>query len=96
MIAIARIHQNQGNNEQCEQFCKKILKLDPTNEDATYMVANLKLMKEETDSAMKSYINLLDANPNNYNILANLIELLRKAGRIQECQKFIENAEQKT
>ena len=60
MIAIARIHQNQGNNEQCEQFCKKILKLDPSNEDATYMVANLKLMKDETDSAMQSYIQLLE------------------------------------
>ena len=48
------------------------------------MVANLRLMKEETDHAMKSYIDLLEKNPNNYNILANLIELLRKAGRIQE------------
>lgn len=82
MIAIARIHQNQGNNDQCEQFCRKILKIDASNEDATYMVANLRLMKEETDLAMKSYIDLLDQNPNNYNILANLIELLRKAGRI--------------
>jgi tetratricopeptide repeat protein 21B len=82
MIAIARIHQNQGNNDQCEQFCRKILKLDPSNEDATYMVANLRLMKDETDHAMKSYIELLEKNPNNYNILANLIELLRKAGRI--------------
>lgn len=60
------------------------------------MLANLKLMKEETDGAMKSYIQLLEKNPNNYNILANLIELLRKAGRIQESSKYIENAEQKT
>lgn len=96
MVAIARIHQNQGNNEQCEQFCKKILKVEAANEDATYMLANLKLMKEETEGAMNSYIGLLEKNANNYNILANLIELLRKAGRIQEAQKFIENAESKT
>jgi len=48
------------------------------------MVANLRLMKDETDQAMKSYIELLEKDPNNYNILANLIELLRKAGRITE------------
>jgi len=41
-------------------------------------------MKDETDAAMKSYILLLEKDPNNYNILANLIELLRKAGRIEE------------
>ena len=46
------------------------------------MCANLKLMKEETEEAMKSYILLLEKNANNYNILANLIELMRKAGRI--------------
>jgi len=39
-------------------------------------------MKDEAEAAMKSYIQLLDKNPCNYNILANLIELMRKAGRI--------------
>ena len=54
------------------------------------------LMKEQTEGAMKSYIKLLDNEPDNYNILAKLIELMRKAGKLQECQAFIEKAEKKT
>lgn len=96
MIAIARIHQNQGQNDQCRQICLKILKMEPQNEEATYILANLMLMKDETEGAMQSYIQLLDKEPDNYNILANLIELLRKAGRINEAQKYIDKAEEKT
>jgi len=51
MVAIARINQNQGNDEQCSQFCNKILKIQPGNEEATYMKANLMLMKEQTEAA---------------------------------------------
>jgi len=39
---------------------------------------------------------LLDKEPDNFNILSNLIELLRKSGRVIECQKYIEQAEIKT
>lgn len=48
------------------------------------MKANLMLMHEQTELAIKSYIDLLDKQPDNYNILANLIELMRRAGRITE------------
>jgi len=46
--------------------------------------------------AVKTYMGLLDKEPDNFNILANLIELLRKSGRVVECQKYTENAELKT
>jgi len=46
MVSIARVQQNLGNNEQCQQFCQMILKIEPSNEEATYMMANLMLMKE--------------------------------------------------
>jgi hypothetical protein len=38
------------------QFCNKVLKVEQQNEDATYMMANIMLMKEQTDGAMQSYI----------------------------------------
>lgn len=28
MIALARINQNMGKNDQCQQYCQQILKLD--------------------------------------------------------------------
>jgi hypothetical protein len=33
---------------------------------------------------MKSYIKLLENEPDNFNILAKLIELMRKAGKLQD------------
>ena len=106
MIEIARINQSMGQNDDCTQMCKRVLKLNPSNEDATYMLANLMLMKEQgegtispaegSQGAIKTYIDLLEKEPDNFNILANLIELLKRAGKITDCQKYIENAETKT
>lgn len=96
MVAIARINQNRGEDEQCSQFCNKILKIQPGNEEATYMKANLMLMKEQPDQAQKTYIDLLEKEPDNLNILANLIELMKRSGKVTEVKKYIENAEQKT
>jgi len=48
------------------------------------MLANLMLMKDQSSGAINSYISLLEKEPDNFNILANLIELLRKAGQISD------------
>ena len=96
MVAIARINQSKGNNDACFQMCQKVIKIEPSNEEATYMLANLMLMKQQTDSAIQIYKSLLNAQPDNYNVLANLIELMRRAGKINDVQSFIENAELKT
>jgi tetratricopeptide repeat protein 21B len=60
------------------------------------MMANLMLMKDQTEAAMQTYISLLEKEPDNFNILANLIELLRRAGKLEDGQKYIDNAEAKT
>jgi tetratricopeptide repeat protein 21B len=95
-VAIARVYQSQGNNQQCESYCNKALGIDKSNEEATYMKAKLMLLSEKSDNAIKSYIDLLEKEPDNFNILAQLIELLRKLGRISEIPKYLEQAEQNT
>ena len=71
--------------------------VEPANEDATYMTANLMLMRDNfTEGAIKSYTELLENEPSNFNILANLIELLKRAGKISEIPTYIEQAENKT
>jgi len=57
------------------------------------MSANLLLMKNETDKAIKTYQDYLNNSPDNFNVLANLIELLRRAGKIDDSQQYIELAE---
>jgi tetratricopeptide repeat protein 21B len=57
------------------------------------MLANLMLMKEKPEDAINIYIQLLDKKPDNFNALAQLIELLRRAGRMADVPKFLEKAE---
>ena len=48
------------------------------------MYANLMLMKDQTEGAINVYVQLLDKEPDNFNTLSQLIELLRRAGRITD------------
>ena len=69
-----------GDNNQCTNYCQRLLKIDSTNEQATYMLANLMLMQDKEDKAIETYMQLLEAKPDNYNALAQLIQLLRRSG----------------
>lgn len=93
IFALARLYQNMGNNDQCTAYCNRLLKIDPSNENASYMLANLMLMREKTEDAINIYMQLLDKKPDNFNALAQLIELLRRAGRLSDVPKFLEKAE---
>ncbi len=54
------------------------------------------LLTDKSDNAIKSYNDLLEKEPDNFNILAQLIELLRRLGRLEEIPKFLEQAEKNT
>jgi tetratricopeptide repeat protein 21B len=90
MTALAKLYQTIGENDQCSAFCAKLLKIDPSNEEATFMQANLMLMNNRTEEAISIYKNLLHKTPNNFNTLSQLIELLKRAGRITDIKPFIE------
>lgn len=47
IFALARMYQNMGNNDQCTAYCNRLLKIDQSNENASYMLANLMLMREK-------------------------------------------------
>lgn len=93
ILALAGLYQQVGNNDQCSAHCKKLLKIHPANEQATFMQANLMLMKDQTEGAIKTYIQLLEKTPDNFNTLSQLIELLRRAGRTSSALEYIEAAE---
>ncbi len=57
------------------------------------MLANLMLMREQHEGAIDTYKQLLDKQPDNFNALAQLIELLRRTGKLPDVPKYLENAE---
>ena len=93
IVALARLLQTFGNNEDCKTYCKRALKIDPSNEQATFMYANLMLVNNQTEEAIRTYSSLLETEPDNFNTLSQLIELLRRAGRISSIEGFLTKAE---
>jgi len=45
-----------GNNDQCTSYCHRLLKIDPSNDNASYMLANLMLMNEKPEDAINIYM----------------------------------------
>mmetsp|Transcript_40518 Transcript_40518/g.39032 ORF Transcript_40518/g.39032 Transcript_40518/m.39032 type:complete len:142 (+) Transcript_40518:2642-3067(+) len=84
IVAEARIFQNMGDNKKCTSLCQKLLKIDNSNDNATYMLANLMLHDGRSDQAINTYKGLLEKKPDNFNALHQLIELMRRAGRLSE------------
>ena len=57
------------------------------------MYANLMLVNNKHEDAIRTYSQLLEKDPDNFNTLSWLIELLRRAGRIKQVSGFLEKAE---
>ena len=51
------------------------------------------LVNNQTEEAIRTYSSLLETEPDNFNTLSQLIELLRRAGRISSIEGFLTKAE---
>jgi tetratricopeptide repeat protein 21B len=104
ILALARIHLQKGELDICEKQLMTLVRVDPTNEEASMLMAELKMMlasqggrsdggAQEYKDATFYYQTLLDKKPCNYNALSKLIFLLRRAGRLRDAPRYITAAE---
>ncbi|KAJ3117392.1 Tetratricopeptide repeat protein 21B [Phlyctochytrium bullatum] len=93
LLALAKIYIQQGDINAAQNQCTALLRLDPSNEDATIMIADIMFRKNSFSSALFHFRQLLDKNPTNYRALKQLIEMMRRAGKLEEAEKFFESAE---
>lgn len=104
ILALARIHLQKGELEVCEKQLMTLLRVDPANEDASILMAELMMMLasqggrsdggvQEYKDATFYYQTLLDKKPRNYNALSKLIFLLRRAGRLKDAPRYLLAAE---
>lgn len=52
------------------KYCQKLLKIDSTNEEASFMLANSMLIKGQADGAIDTFKCLLEKDPENYRALS--------------------------
>ena len=93
MLALAKLYLQKGELEGCEHQCNALLRVDPTNEEATMMLADIMFRKNKYEDAIYHFQQLLEKKPNNYEALTQFVQLLRRAGRLYDCPKFFKLAE---
>jgi len=104
ILALARIHLQKNELDICEKQLMTLLRVDPTNEEASMLMAELMMMlasqggrsdggEQEYKDATFYYQTLLDKKPCNYNALGKLIFLLRRAGRLGDTPRYLTAAE---
>ncbi|XP_047456224.1 tetratricopeptide repeat protein 21B [Mugil cephalus] len=93
MLELARLYLTLDEADACQEQCSVILKNDQFNEDATLMMADIMFRKHDYKQAVFHFQQLLERKPDNYPTLSRLIDLLRRAGELDEVPKFLDMAE---
>ncbi|KAF7660541.1 hypothetical protein LDENG_00280090 [Lucifuga dentata] len=93
MLELARLYLTLDEMDACQEQCSIILKNDQFNEDATLMMADLMFRKQDYEKAVFHFQQLLECKPDNYPTLSRLIDLLRRAGKLEEVPRFLDMAE---
>ncbi len=99
MLALARVHLSRAELEPAEKLCTTLMSLEPNNNDAALLLADVMAQraatsgKGEWDAATYHIEQMLEKAPTNYRATAQLIQLLRRAGRIGDAAKYLTLAE---
>uniref|UniRef100_A0A8C6VC71 Tetratricopeptide repeat protein 21B n=1 Tax=Naja naja TaxID=35670 RepID=A0A8C6VC71_NAJNA len=93
MLELARLYLALDEVDACQYQCAALLKNDRDNAAATTMMADLMFKKQDYEQAVFHFQQLLDRHPDNYTTLSRLIDLLRRAGKLEEVPRFLAMAE---
>ncbi|GAB1600375.1 repeat 21B-like, partial [Argonauta hians] len=89
MLELATVYLNNGHLDSCQLQCMSILKKDSGNVAATIMLANVYFYKHNFEEAIKYYKQLLEKKPDNYEVLAKLINVMKCNGELEEVPKLL-------
>ncbi|RKO89847.1 tetratricopeptide repeat domain 21B, partial [Blyttiomyces helicus] len=93
MLALCKLYMAKGDLTSAQTQCTTMLRMDVANEEATMMIADINFRKNSYATAVFHFRQLLSRNPTHYTALAQLIEITRRSGKMDEAGKFFEYAE---
>uniref|UniRef100_A0A182SMF2 Tetratricopeptide repeat protein 21B n=1 Tax=Anopheles maculatus TaxID=74869 RepID=A0A182SMF2_9DIPT len=94
MASLARIYMQLNRMDECQATCVQIVQLDPNNEVALVMMADLSFRRMDFENAAYHFSQLLLYQPTYWTALARLIEVLRRSGTLVEAASFLQRAEE--
>lgn len=91
-LALASLFLLKGELDLCEQECVSLLRVDPDNEKATLLRADLLFHLGDHSKAAGHFQDLLRKKPTHFEALARLIELNRRSGQLMNSVPYLEDA----
>ena len=70
-------------------FFLALQRVDPANEEASMMLADLMFKKNEFDAATYHFSRLIEKKPNHYVALSKLLQLLIRSGHLNEARNSL-------
>ena len=92
-LSLSEVYLSIGRIEDAQKICSHILQLHPNHERTNVTSAKALFQNGEQVDAINLFQNILQLNPSNFEALASLIDLLRRSGKNDECQSFLDIAE---
>ncbi|XP_014668422.1 PREDICTED: tetratricopeptide repeat protein 21B-like [Priapulus caudatus] len=93
MLALAKLYLQLEDLDSCMQTCTTLLKSDKNNNAATVMMADLMFRKNEFETSTFHFQQLLERNPDHYEALSRMIQLLRRIGTLEDTPHYLKLAE---
>ena len=90
------IHLKSGDAEKAQRTCEILLKLSPKNDQASFILAEIMLKSNQYEKAIEQFKKILTEKPNNYPVLAKLIDFFRRNNKLEEAKSYMEEAHQKS
>ena len=94
LCALARLYLMNDDLDQCQYTCMTLLRNDKDNEEATVMMADLAFRKNDYESAMFLFQQLLTAKPDYWVALARLVEVMRRTGHLEDVSTYLQKSEE--
>lgn len=94
MLELAKVYLAAGDLDSCRGQCILLLNKDKENDDAMIMLADLCFSRNDYENSLKYYKQLLTNKPDNYEVLAKLVDLLRRSGNLEDVADYLETAKE--
>jgi len=94
LCALAKLYLMNDDLDQCQYTCMTLLRNDKENEEATIMMADLAFRKNDYESAMFHFQQLLTNKPDYWVALARLVEVMRRTGHLEDVPEYLQKSEE--
>lgn len=95
ILRAAFLYEKQNDFQKCIQYCNRVLRIDPSNEEAATLMAEIQLQAFSVEEALDTYKKLLENKSDQYNILSKLVFTLRKVNKLEHFEQLLKTAEKK-